>query len=270
MAATSSGKSPRATSAAVTTTVLSSAGEVRQTGRRAASEDDRDQALARRRRKPGHGGVLPAAKAITPEIAETRGVPMGRDCISYRLPIPGVFDAARPSSNSSTVCVRCPAASRSGSSCASGIHGEFFGIAKAMLETGILPDFIVVDWCGGRHGSERRWSSPITSACRCRKGCYWCTTRWSASACVQRIRIGASGKMITHSTSRRRACHRRGLGQRGAWLHVRRRLHSGADLPHRTLPDGRRDAGPCASTRFGGSGQGRTCIQLPSPTRCMR
>lgn len=31
--------------------------------------------------KPGHGGILPAAK-VTPEIAATRGVPMGRDCIS--------------------------------------------------------------------------------------------------------------------------------------------------------------------------------------------
>jgi glutamate synthase (ferredoxin) len=31
--------------------------------------------------KPGHGGVLPAAK-ITPEIAAVRGIPMGRDCIS--------------------------------------------------------------------------------------------------------------------------------------------------------------------------------------------
>ncbi|MFX7747928.1 glutamate synthase-related protein, partial [Acinetobacter baumannii] len=31
--------------------------------------------------KPGHGGVLPAAK-ITPEIAATRGIPMGVDCIS--------------------------------------------------------------------------------------------------------------------------------------------------------------------------------------------
>ena len=31
--------------------------------------------------KPGHGGVLPAAK-ITPEIAEARGVPMGVDCVS--------------------------------------------------------------------------------------------------------------------------------------------------------------------------------------------
>jgi glutamate synthase domain-containing protein 2 len=31
--------------------------------------------------KPGHGGILPAAK-ITAEIAHTRGVPMGVDCIS--------------------------------------------------------------------------------------------------------------------------------------------------------------------------------------------
>ena len=31
--------------------------------------------------KPGHGGVLPAAK-VSPEIAATRGVPMGHDCVS--------------------------------------------------------------------------------------------------------------------------------------------------------------------------------------------
>ncbi|MFX5562561.1 glutamate synthase-related protein, partial [Acinetobacter baumannii] len=31
--------------------------------------------------KPGHGGILPAGK-VTREIAETRGVPLGQDCIS--------------------------------------------------------------------------------------------------------------------------------------------------------------------------------------------
>ena len=31
--------------------------------------------------KPGHGGVLPAAK-VTEEISRIRGVPMGQDCIS--------------------------------------------------------------------------------------------------------------------------------------------------------------------------------------------
>lgn len=31
--------------------------------------------------KPGHGGVLPAAK-ITPEISAIRGIPLGKDCVS--------------------------------------------------------------------------------------------------------------------------------------------------------------------------------------------
>lgn len=31
--------------------------------------------------KPGHGGMLPAAK-VTAEISEARGVPMGVDCVS--------------------------------------------------------------------------------------------------------------------------------------------------------------------------------------------
>jgi glutamate synthase domain-containing protein 2 len=31
--------------------------------------------------KPGHGGILPKHK-VTQEIAETRGVLMGEDCIS--------------------------------------------------------------------------------------------------------------------------------------------------------------------------------------------
>jgi glutamate synthase domain-containing protein 2 len=31
--------------------------------------------------KPGHGGVLPGAK-VTAEIAEARGIPIGKDCLS--------------------------------------------------------------------------------------------------------------------------------------------------------------------------------------------
>ena len=31
--------------------------------------------------KPGHGGILPAAK-LTPEIAKIRGVPLGQDVLS--------------------------------------------------------------------------------------------------------------------------------------------------------------------------------------------
>ena len=42
--------------------------------------------------KPGHGGVLPAAK-VSEEISRIRGVAMGEDCISPAYS-PGVFDAA--------------------------------------------------------------------------------------------------------------------------------------------------------------------------------
>ena len=68
--------------------------------------------------KPGHGGVLPAAK-VTTEIAETRGVPMGADCIS-----PARHGRARPTATTAP-CTRwrgscCTAASlrsrRAGSS----------------------------------------------------------------------------------------------------------------------------------------------------------
>jgi len=54
--------------------------------------------------KPGHGGVLPKEK-LTPEIAETRHVPMGRDVLS-----PAGHTAFTTSAN----CVSCPAASPSG------------------------------------------------------------------------------------------------------------------------------------------------------------
>jgi glutamate synthase domain-containing protein 2 len=53
---------------------------------------------------------------------------------------------------------------------------EWFGIVKAMLETGITPDFIVVDGAEAAP-APRRWSSPTTWARRCRKACCWCTTR---------------------------------------------------------------------------------------------
>jgi hypothetical protein len=56
---------------------------------------------------------------------------------------------------------------------------EFMGIAKAMLETGILP---TSSWSMARKAAPapRRWSSPTISACRCAKACCSCTTPWWA------------------------------------------------------------------------------------------
>ena len=98
--------------------------------------------------KPGHGGILPAAK-LTPEIVAIRGVEPGRDVISppahtaFSTPI-GLLqfvDRLRRASGGKPV----------GFKLCVGKRHEFLGIVKAMLETGILPDFITVD--GGEGGT---------------------------------------------------------------------------------------------------------------------
>jgi glutamate synthase domain-containing protein 2 len=98
--------------------------------------------------KPGHGGVLPGAK-VTPEIAEARGIPIGKDCLSpaqhsaFTTPLELIdfISLLRERSGGKPV----------GFKFSLGHPWEFFGICKAMLETGITPDFIVVD--GGEGGT---------------------------------------------------------------------------------------------------------------------
>lgn len=98
--------------------------------------------------KPGHGGILPAAK-VTPEIAEARGVPVGQDVVSparhsaFNTPVELLefIDRLRELSGGKPV----------GFKLAIGHPWEWFAIVKAMLETGRHPDFIVVD--GGEGGT---------------------------------------------------------------------------------------------------------------------
>ena len=98
--------------------------------------------------KPGHGGVLPAAK-VSAEIAATRGVKQGVDCVSpprhsaFSTPI-GLLEFVAKMRELS-------GGKPAGFKLAIGHPWEWFGIAKAMQETGILPDFIVVD--GGEGGT---------------------------------------------------------------------------------------------------------------------
>ncbi|KAG0773146.1 hypothetical protein G6F22_015128 [Rhizopus arrhizus] len=100
--------------------------------------------------KPGHGGVLPAPK-VTAEISVTRGVPMGVDCVSpsrhsaFSTPVELLQFVARLRELSGGKPV--------GFKLAIGHPWEWFGIAKAMKETGLLPDFIVVDGAEGGTGA---------------------------------------------------------------------------------------------------------------------
>jgi len=98
--------------------------------------------------KPGHGGILPAKK-VTPEIAKIRNVKMGEDVLSppyhkeFSTPI-GLLQFIKKLRDLSggiptgfKLCV--------------GNRSEFISICKAMIETGIKPDFIAVD--GGEGGT---------------------------------------------------------------------------------------------------------------------
>ena len=98
--------------------------------------------------KPGHGGILPAKK-VTLEIAAIRHVPLGQDVISP--PTHRAF---------STPLGLCQFIGRLrdlslgkpiGFKLCLGKRREFLAICKAMVESGIHPDFITVD--GGEGGT---------------------------------------------------------------------------------------------------------------------
>lgn len=100
--------------------------------------------------KPGHGGVLPGAK-VTPEIAEARGVPVGVTCVSpaahsaFSTPLEmmAFIDRLRQLSGGKPT----------GFKLAIGHPWEWFAMVKAMQQSGITPDFIVVDGAEGGTGA---------------------------------------------------------------------------------------------------------------------
>lgn len=100
--------------------------------------------------KPGHGGVLPAAK-VSAEISATRGVPMGQDCVSPAKH--SAFDSPRGLLEFVARLRTASGGKPTGFKLAIGHPWEWFGIAKAMHETELLPDFIVVDGAEGGTGA---------------------------------------------------------------------------------------------------------------------
>jgi len=143
--------------------------------------------------KPGHGGILPRHK-ITPEIAQTRGIPMGRDCISpsshsaFSTPV----ELMRFIQQLRELCAGKPV----GIKLCLGHPWEFMGIAKAMLATGILPDFIVVDGKeGGTGAAPMEFTNHIGVPLR--EGLLFVHNTLVGLNLRDKIRIGASGKIIS-------------------------------------------------------------------------
>ncbi len=143
--------------------------------------------------KPGHGGVLPGPK-VTPEIAVARGVPVGVDCVS-----PASHSAfASPAEMMHFIekLRRLSGGKPTGFKLCIGHPWEWFALAKAMVETGILPDFIVVD--GGEGGTG---AAPLEftdhMGAPMQEGLLLVHNTLTGLGLRQRIRIGCAGRIVS-------------------------------------------------------------------------
>ena len=143
--------------------------------------------------KPGHGGVLPGAK-VTHEIARIRGVTKGEDCVSpashsaFSTPLAFLeflADLRRLSGDKPVgfkLCIGHP--------------WEFMAIVKAMLQTGIMPDFIVVDGKeGGTGAAPLEFMDHLGTPLR--DGLVFVHSALVGAGLREHIKIGASGKITT-------------------------------------------------------------------------
>jgi len=98
--------------------------------------------------KPGHGGILPAKKA-TSEIAKIRNIEPYKAVLSP--PFHKAFNTPKGLLKFIRQCQELSGGKPIGFKLCLGHKSEFLAICKAMIETGIRPDFISVD--GGEGGT---------------------------------------------------------------------------------------------------------------------
>lgn len=143
--------------------------------------------------KPGHGGMLLGAK-VTPEIAAARGVPVGVDCISpsshsaFSTPIEMLQFIARLRQLSGGKPV--------GFKFCVGHPWEWFAMVKAMQQTDITPDFIVVDGAeGGTGAAPVEFTDHVGVPLQ--EGLLLVHNTLVGVNLRHRIQLGAAGKVIT-------------------------------------------------------------------------
>jgi glutamate synthase domain-containing protein 2 len=143
--------------------------------------------------KPGHGGVLPGPK-VTPEIAQARGVPVGTDCVS-----PASHSAFETPVGMMHFIVRLRKLSGGkpvGFKLCIGHPWEWFAVVKAMLATGITPDFIVVDGAeGGTGAAPLEFTDHVGSPLQ--EGLLLVHNTLRGVGLRNRIRIGCAGKVVS-------------------------------------------------------------------------
>ena len=143
--------------------------------------------------KPGHGGVLPGSK-VTIEIADARGVPVGVDCVSpaahsaFTTPVEMMHFIARLRELSG--------GKPTGFKLCIGHPWEWFALVKAMLETGITPDFIVVDGAeGGTGAAPLEFTDHVGSPMQ--EGLLLVHNTLRGAGLREKIKIGCAGKVVS-------------------------------------------------------------------------
>ena len=143
--------------------------------------------------KPGHGGILPAKKN-TPEIAAIRGVEAGKSVLSppyhkaFSTPV-GLLELIaqmRTLSGGKPVGFKLCFGSRT----------EFIAICKAMIQTGIYPDFITIDGGeGGTGAAPLEFSNSVGTPAK--EGLAIAYDILQGFGLKQHISLFSSGKIIT-------------------------------------------------------------------------
>jgi glutamate synthase domain-containing protein 2 len=143
--------------------------------------------------KPGHGGVLPGPK-VTAEIAAARGVPVGVDCVSPAAH--SAFTTPLEMMHFISQLRELSGGKPTGIKLCIGHPWEWFAMVKAMLASGITPDFIVVDGAeGGTGAAPVEFTDHVGSPLQ--EGLLLVHNTLRGAGLRQRIRIGAAGKVVS-------------------------------------------------------------------------
>jgi glutamate synthase domain-containing protein 2 len=143
--------------------------------------------------KPGHGGILPAAK-VTEEIAKIRLVEMGKDVLSP--PYHTAFSTPLEMLQFIKKLRELSGGKPVGFKLCVGRKSQFIAICKAIVKTGIQPDFITVDGGeGGTGAAPLEFSNSVGMPLR--DALVFVTDTLNGFALKRHIRVIASGKVAT-------------------------------------------------------------------------
>jgi glutamate synthase domain-containing protein 2 len=143
--------------------------------------------------KPGHGGILPAAK-VTEEIAKIRLVEKGKDVLSP--PYHTAFGTPLEMLNFIKRLRELSGGKPIGFKLCIGQKSQFVAICKGMIKTGIMPDFITVDGGeGGTGAAPIEFSNSVGMPLR--EGLAFVYDALHGFGIKKHIKIIASGKVHT-------------------------------------------------------------------------